>query len=255
MRNALDEPQNIVLFGGTSDIGLAIVRALGGPSTRHVVLACRAVERGERAGAVLSAALPAAVVEVVEFDAADTGRHVSLVDDLAARIGDLDVVILAFGVLGDQAAFEADPAAAAAAVTANYVGAVSTGLAVAQRLREQAHGRLVVLSSVAGERVRRANFVYGSSKAGLDGFAQGLGDALTGTGAGVLVVRPGFVRSAMTDGLPAAPFATTPDAVAAAVVKALRSGRRTVWVPGILRVVFTVLRHLPGSVWRRLPMR
>ena len=82
----------------------------------------------------------------------------------------------------------------------NFTGAVSASLAVAAQLRRQGHGRLVVLSSVAGERVRKANFVYGSSKAGLDGFAQGLGDSLVGTGARVLVVRPGFVHSAMTAG-------------------------------------------------------
>ena len=113
---------------------------------------------------------------------------------------------------------------------------------------------LVVLSSVAGERVRRANFVYGATKAGLDGFAQVLGDSLVGSGARVLVVRPGFVHSAMTKGLKAAPFATTPDRVAAITVKGLRSGRRTVWAPGILRYVFSIFRHLPGPVWRRLPL-
>ena len=105
-----------------------------------------------------------------------------------------------------------------------------------------------------GERVRKANFVYGASKAGLDGFAQGLGDALAGSGASVLVVRPGFVHSQMTEGMPAAPMATTPAAVADATVKALAKGRRTVWVPSTLRPVFTVFRHLPGPVWRRLPL-
>jgi decaprenylphospho-beta-D-erythro-pentofuranosid-2-ulose 2-reductase len=157
-------------------------------------------------------------------------------------------------VLGSQQAFDGDPAAAAAAVSANYTGAVSSGLAVADRFRRQGHGRLVVLSSVAGERVRKANFVYGSSKAGLDGFAQGLGDALEGTGASVLVVRPGFVASSMTEGMERAPFATTPEAVADAVAHGLAKRRRTVWVPGILRVVFAVFRHLPGPVWRRLPI-
>jgi decaprenylphospho-beta-D-erythro-pentofuranosid-2-ulose 2-reductase len=102
--------------------------------------------------------------------------------------------------------------------------------------------------------VRRANFVYGATKAGLDGFAQGLGDSLVGSGARVLVVRPGFVHSSMTKGLPAVPFATTPDRVAAITVRGLRAGRRTVWAPGVLRYVFMVLRHLPGPVWRRLPL-
>ena len=195
------------------------------------------------------------IVAVVPFEANDTASHPGFVDDLVERFGDLDVVVLAFGVLGDQATFDADPVAAAAAVTTNYSGAVSVGLAVARRLRTQGHGDLVVLSSVAGERVRRANFVYGSSKAGLDAFAQGLGDSLVGSGASVLVVRPGFVASSMTAGLDPAPMSTTPEAVAAAVVKGLRAGRRTIWVPGALRFVFAVFRHLPGPVWRRMPLR
>jgi decaprenylphospho-beta-D-erythro-pentofuranosid-2-ulose 2-reductase len=111
-----------------------------------------------------------------------------------------------------------------------------------------------VLSSVAGERVRRAHFIYGSSKAALDGFAQGLGDALAGSGAGVLIVRPGFVRTKMTEGLPPAPMSTTAAAVAAATAKALAAGRELIWVPAQLRVVFAVFRHLPRVVWRRLPM-
>lgn len=250
MENALGEPQTIVLLGGGSDIGRAIVDRLLSPSTRTVVLAgrdpssMRAAEL-ERAGLT---------VEAVRFDAADSGSHDDFVRQLAARHGDLDVVIVAFGQLVEQAELDDDPARAAELVTVNYTGAVSVGLAVAAQFRRQGHGRLVVLSSVAGERVRKANFVYGSSKAGLDGFAQGLGDALAGSGASVLVVRPGFVPTQMTAGMKPAPFATTPAAVADATVKALRRGTRTVWVPATLRPVFSVLRHLPGPVWRRLPM-
>ena len=132
------------------------------------------------------------------------------------------------------------------------MGAVSSGLAVADHLRRQGHGTLVVLSSVAGERVRPENFVYGSTKAGLDAFAQGLGDSLVGTGASVLVVRPGFVRTAMTTHLDDGPMATTPEAVAADIVSGLRSGAHTVWSPAKLRYVFAVLRHLPRPVWRRV---
>ena len=111
-----------------------------------------------------------------------------------------------------------------------------------------------MLSSVAGERVRKANPVYGGTKAGIDGFAQGLGDGLAADGVHLMVVRPGFVHSAMTQGLQAAPFATTPEKVAEATARGLRGRRRTVWAPGILRVVFSVLRHVPGPVWRRLPI-
>jgi decaprenylphospho-beta-D-erythro-pentofuranosid-2-ulose 2-reductase len=194
-------------------------------------------------------------VETVAFDAADTPSHESFVEGLPALVGDVDVdvVILAFGLLGDQAADEAGGPGAVELATTNYVGAVSVSLAVARLLRRQGHGTLVVLSSVAGERVRKANFIYGSSKAGLDGFAQGLGDSLAGSGASVLIVRPGFVHSKMTAGMDAAPLATTPQKVAEATVAALASGRQIVWVPGALRLVMAVFRHLPRAVFRRLP--
>lgn len=250
MKNALGEPQTIVLLGGTSDIGLAIVRALLGPSTRTVVLAARRPEAVDVAALELGAR--EVTVDVIAFDAVDTTSHEVLIDDLAARHGDLDVVIMAFGQLGDQSSLDGDAAAAAALVHVNFAGAVSVSMATAARFREQGHGQLVVLSSVAGERVRKANFVYGSTKAGLDGFALGLGDSLVGTGASVLVVRPGFVHTSMTAGLKPAPFATTPEAVAAATVDGLRSGRRIIWVPGILRAVFSAFRHLPAPIWRRL---
>jgi len=250
VENALGEPQTIVLLGGTSDIGRAIVSALVTPSTRTVVLAGRRPD--EMAAGDLDR--PGLTVDTVRFDAADTAAHEAFVRDLAQRHGDLDVVIVAFGQLGEQADLDDDPQGAAELVTVNYTGAVSSAMAVAAQFRRQGHGRLVFLSSVAGERVRKANYVYGSSKAGLDGFAQGLGDALVGTGASVLVVRPGFVHSSMTAGMKAAPLATTPAAVAAATVEALRKGRRTVWVPATLRPMFSVFRHLPGPIWRRLPM-
>jgi decaprenylphospho-beta-D-erythro-pentofuranosid-2-ulose 2-reductase len=251
MDNALGEPQTIVLLGGTSDIGRAIVERLDSPSARTIVLA------GRRPGDMRVAELerPGVQVDAVAFDATDVASHDAFVRDLVSAHGDLDIVVLAFGQLVEQDELDDDPVRAAEMVTVNYTGAVSIALAVAAQFRRQGHGRLVVLSSVAGERVRKANFVYGSSKAGLDGFAQGLGDALVGTGASVLVVRPGFVHSKMTEGLPAAPFATTPTAVADATVKALRQGRRTVWVPGTLRFVFSAFRHLPGPVWRRMPAR
>ena len=248
MKNALGEVQTIVLLGGSSEIGRAIVDALVSPATTTVVLAARRPEAVNAAGLVREGL----TVDIVAFDATESPTHQAFIDDLAARHGDLDVVIVAFGQLGDQRELDNDAGAAAAIVNVNFTGAVSTSVAVATQFRRQGHGQLVILSSVAGERVRKANFVYGSSKAGLDGFAQGLGDSLAGTGASVLIVRPGFVHSAMTNGMKPAPFATTPDAVAEATVKALRAGTRIVWVPGMLRVVFSLFRHLPTPIWRRL---
>jgi decaprenylphospho-beta-D-erythro-pentofuranosid-2-ulose 2-reductase len=248
--DALGNPQSLLVLGGSSEIGLATARRMVRRRTKRVVLAGRPSPRLDDAAEQLRAL--GAQVATVDFDADDTAGHRAAVEQ-AFSGGDVDCVLLAFGVLGDQARAETDPAHAVEVVRTNYLGAVSAGLLVAARLREQGHGTLVVLSSVAGERVRRANFVYGSSKAGLDGFAQGLGDALQGSGARVMVVRPGFVRSRMTEGMDDVPFATTPDAVAAAVERGLQRRASTVWVPRVLQLVMSVLRHTPRPLFRRLP--
>ena len=202
MENALGEPQTIVLLGGTSDIGRAIVAALVSPATRTVVLAARDPDAACRRPARGSGDLTSPSTSWRSTPPTPTD-HGDLVDGLAERHGDLDVVVLAFGRARRPGELDGDPAAAAALAHVNFTGAVSVSRPSPARSGAQGHGRLVVLSSVAGERVRKANYVYGSTKAGLDGFAQGLGDALAGTGASVLVVRPGFVHSKMTAGLPA----------------------------------------------------
>jgi len=252
MKNALGESQNIVLLGGNSDIGVAIVRAAITPFTCQVVLACRDLERGERVASVLRT--DRLVVAVVAFDGARTDGHVEFVEGLAEEYGNLDLVVVAYGQLGDAERTRTDVDAAVELAQVNFTGTVGVLVAVGNQLVSQGGGSLVVLSSVAGERVRDANPVYGATKAGVDGFCQGYGDWLAPRGVHLLIVRPGFVHSAMTTGMKAAPFATTPEKVAEVTVKALRSGRRIVWAPPILRVVFSILRHLPGPVWRRLPL-
>ena len=251
MKDALGSPQSLLLLGGTSEIGLATARALVARRTRTVVLAGRRPPALEAAAAELRAA-GAGRVEVVDFDADDTASHAAFADHAFSHYGDIDVVLLAFGVLGDQRRAEEDPERAVALLQTNLVGAASVGLHAARHLRQQGHGTLVVLSSVAGERARRSNFVYGSSKAGLDAFFQGLGDSLVGTGVTVLVVRPGFVRTRMTAGLDPPPLSTTPERVADVVVRAIESGTEEAWAPPTLRFVMTGIRHLPRPLFRRL---
>ncbi len=253
MIDATGQPQSLLVLGGASEIAQAVTdRLVAGGRCRTVVLAGRpsprlaeAARRAEQRGATS--------VHPVEFDAADVPHHREVVDSIFDRYGDLDVVLVAAGQLGDQESLEHDPDGTAALLTVNFVGLAAALVAVADRMRRQGHGRIVVLSSVAGDRPRRANFVYGSSKAGLDAFAQGLGDALQGSGVGVTVVRPGFVVGRMTAGRDPAPLATTPDAVADAIVGALRRGSEVVYVPPALRWVFAVMRMLPRFVWRRMP--
>ncbi|MCX4737166.1 MULTISPECIES: decaprenylphospho-beta-D-erythro-pentofuranosid-2-ulose 2-reductase [Streptomyces] len=251
MKDAFGIPQSLLVLGGTSEIALATARRLIARRTRTVWLAGRPSADLESAAAELRAL--GADVRTVAFDALDPDSHEVVLGKVFAE-GDVDVVLLAFGILGDQAHDERDPAAAVRVARTNYTGAVSAGLVSARALQAQGHGSLVVLSSVAGERARRSNFIYGSSKAGLDAFAQGLGDALHGTGVHVMVVRPGFVRTRMTAGLDEPPLATTPEAVATAVELGLRRRSETVWVPGLLRVVMSALRHVPRGVFRRLPI-
>jgi decaprenylphospho-beta-D-erythro-pentofuranosid-2-ulose 2-reductase len=269
MRDGLGDVQTVLLLGGTSEIGLAIARRLAGPRRAAVVLAGRDPAALEAAAATLRAAAGGdstsgnstirdstiGEVSTLAFDALATADHDGVIESASQLLGDLDVVILAFGLLGDQTRDETEEGSEGAVRVAqvNYVGAVSAGLAAARRLRIQGHGTLVVLSSVAGERVRKANYIYGSSKAGLDGFVQGLGDSLHGSGAGVLIVRPGFVTTKMTTGMKPPPLSTTADKVADATDRALRQGREVVWVPGPFRWVMMVMRHLPRPIFRRLP--
>ncbi|MFI6806747.1 decaprenylphospho-beta-D-erythro-pentofuranosid-2-ulose 2-reductase [Streptomyces luteogriseus] len=251
MKDAFGLPQSLLVLGGTSEIALATARRLIARRTRTVWLAGRPSPALEEAAGQLRGL--GADVHTVTFDALDPASHEAVLGKVFAE-GDVDMVLLAFGLLGDQARDEREPEAAVRVAQTNYTGAVSAGLVCARSLQSQGHGSLVVMSSVAGERARRANFIYGSSKAGLDAFAQGLGDALHGTGVHVMVVRPGFVRTRMTADLPEAPLATTPEAVATAVELGLRRRTETVWVPGTLRVVMAALRHLPRAVFRRLPV-
>ncbi|WP_424858238.1 decaprenylphospho-beta-D-erythro-pentofuranosid-2-ulose 2-reductase [Streptomyces sp. SAI-170] len=247
MKDASGLPQSLLVLGGTSEIALAVARRLIARRTRTVWLAGRPSPALEAAAESLR--VLGADTRTVAFDALDPDSHEAVLGKVFAE-GGIDMVLLAFGVPGDQARDEREPAAAVRVAQTNYTGAVSAGLIAAGALQDQGHGSLVVLSSVAAERARRADFIYGSSKAGLDAFAQGLGDALHGTGVHVMVVRPGSVRTKTTY----APLSTTAEAVATAVELGLRRRSETVWVPGALRVVMSAVRHLPRGVFRRLPL-
>lgn len=198
--------QSVLVLGGTSEIGLATAHALVGRGARRVVLAGRRPGEMDSEAARLREA--GADVSTLSFDAQNRSSHEAFAKEALAG-GDVDLVLFAFGVLGDQARAEDEPEHALEILETNFIGSVSVALHLLPRLQQQGHGILVFLSSVAGERTRRSNFVYGSSKAALDAFAQGLGEAVRGTGLRVLVVRPGFVKTKMTSHLAPAPLSTT----------------------------------------------
>lgn len=254
MKDALGGVRSVLVLGGTSDLGLASVKALSLRGDAVVVLAGRDEDALSRAGKELGIS---ARVETVVWDAATgaSGAEDVIAAGFAAAGGDVDVVIAAAGVLGDQPRSEIDAAFAADVLNVNVVGVGAACLAAGQRLKQQGHGTLVVLSSVAGVRARRDNFVYGASKAGLDAIGAGLADALHGSGARVIVVRPGFVHTKMTEGMTPAPFSTTADVVGRAVADAVRTGKPEVYVPGVLRYLFAGLRFAPRPLWRKLGAR
>ncbi len=245
--------RRVLLIGGNSEIGLAIVRRLAAEGPVVPLLLGRDSARMQSAldGLVRDGARPGALGEL---DADELNSHERVIGEAFRTLGEVDIVVLAVGLLGAQAGLDADPHDAAAVLRVNLVGCGSLMMAALRELRDQRRGSLIALSSVAAERPRAGNVVYGAAKAGFDSLAQGLSDGLAGSGVEVLVVRPGFVHTKMTAGLEPAPLATTPEAVAEACAGALGGGSATVWVPGTLRLLFSALRHLPRPVYRRLPL-
>lgn len=243
-------PGPVVIFGGRSEIGIEVAKRLA-PGATVLLLARRCGDLDGQVAAVRAAG--AAAVAVREFDADALESHGPLIDSIVADFGPIGTAVLAFGILGDQARAEKDPAHAAAIVHTDFVAQVSMLTVLSTAMQAAGAGRIVVFSSVAGTRARRANYVYGSAKMGLDGFTAGLTDALHGTGVRVLLVRPGFVIGRMTRGMSPAPLSSTPAQVADATVRALRRGRRAVWVPAPLGLLAFAFRMTPRTIWRRLP--
>jgi decaprenylphospho-beta-D-erythro-pentofuranosid-2-ulose 2-reductase len=242
--------RRVLVAGGTSEIALAIVRALQQRSPRDVALMGRNAEALEGAAEQLRVQ-GAARVLALPLEAAQVADHGARVREAVDLLGGVDVAIVAVGVLG-EGGLPDDAANAVEVLQVNLLGAGSLLLHLAGALRAGGGGTLVVLSSVAAQRPRRANPVYGASKAGLDALAQGLGDALRGDGVRVLVVRPGFVHTRMTRGMRPAPLATSAEAVAAVVLKGLARDAHTVWAPGALRWLMVVVRLLPRALMRRI---
>ncbi len=246
MLQNLGRPARVLVLGGTSEIALAIVSALAAPADTQVVLAGRDEARLAAAGKELPFSC-----RTLAFDALALDTHQAVIDE-AFESGPVDLVIAATGILTPQEQVDQDPALGARMIDVNFTSHVTTLLAAAGHLRAQRHGTIVVLSSIAAVRPRKANFVYGSAKSGLDAFARGLTDALDGTGVRVLLVRPGFVIGRMTLGMPAAPLSSTAAQVGTAVAAALEGSASQLWVPRSLSVLAMVLRCVPRPLWRRL---
>jgi decaprenylphospho-beta-D-erythro-pentofuranosid-2-ulose 2-reductase len=257
--DAVGNPQSILLLGGTSEIGLAICeRYLRDAKARVVLADLPGHPRKDDAIAAMTSA-GAESVEWIDFDGVKSDSHPAVIDQAFAN-GDVDVAIVAFGLLGDAEELWQNQRKAVQIAEINYTAAVSVGVLVGEKMRAQGSGQIIAMSSAAGERVRRSNFVYGSTKAGLDGFYLGLGEALREYGVRVLVIRPGQVRTSTTiahwkaTGAKEAPFTVDKEYVAELAVTASAKGKELVWAPGAFRYVMMVLRHVPRPIFRKLPI-
>ncbi|WP_459548800.1 decaprenylphospho-beta-D-erythro-pentofuranosid-2-ulose 2-reductase [Nocardia sp. X0981] len=259
MINAVGNPQSILLFGGTSEIGLAICAEYLKKGPARVILATLPGDPLRDTAVAQMKASGASEVEVIDFDALDTDSHPKVVEQAWAE-GDIDVAIVAFGLLGNAEELWQDQRKAVQITQINYTAAVSVGVLIGEKMKAQGFGRIIAMSSAAGERVRRSNFVYGSTKAGLDGFYLGLGEALRPFGPRVLVIRPGQVRTTTTiehwkaTGTKEAPFTVDKEEVAALAVDASEKGKELIWAPGAFRYVMMILRHIPRPIFRKLPV-
>ncbi|MEE2058234.1 decaprenylphospho-beta-D-erythro-pentofuranosid-2-ulose 2-reductase [Rhodococcus artemisiae] len=253
MINAVGNPQTLLLLGGTSEIGLTIVEEYLRKAPARVILATLPGDPLRDASAAQMTAAGATKVDVIDFDALDTATHPKVIDE-AWQGGDVDVAIVAFGLDGDSEELWQNQVKAVRVANVNYTASVSVGVLIGEKMKAQGFGRIIAMSSVAGERVKRANFMYGSSKAGLDGFYLGLGEALRPFGPRVTVVRPGQVRTKFSAHVDEAPLTVNKEDVAALAVAASNKGKEIVWAPGPFRFVMIVLRHIPRAIFRKLPI-
>ena len=234
----------ILLLGATSDIGGEIAQRIC--QGRDVVCAVRDVGVGVGVEKQLLNA-GASSVRTVAFEATDLESHRALVES----VDNLTTAIVAFGILGDQELAERDEREAVRIASVDYLAQVSMLTVLADVMQR---GEIFAFSSIAGWRARRANYVYGSTKAGLDAFCQGMADRLHGSELHLITARPGFVIGTMTNGMKPAIMSVTPDVVAEAVVSAASRGRsQTVWIPGRLALLAFIMRLVPRPIWRHMP--
>jgi decaprenylphospho-beta-D-erythro-pentofuranosid-2-ulose 2-reductase len=251
--DAVGNPQTILLLGGTSEIGLAICERYLRNARARIVLACMPDDPGRYDAVAQMKAAGAKSVELIDFEATNPDSHPKMIEQAFAN-GDVDVAIVAFGVLGDAEELWQNQRKAVQAAEINYTAAVFVGVLLGEKMRAQGFGQIIAMSTVAGERVRRSNFVYGSTKAGLDGFYLGLSEALREHGVRVLVIRPGQVRTRMSAHIKEAPLTVDKEYVANLAVTASAKGKELVWAPAAFRYVMMVLRHIPRSIFRKLPI-
>ncbi|HWR15666.1 MAG TPA: SDR family oxidoreductase [Terriglobales bacterium] len=245
-------PRKIVVLGATSAIAQAAMKELATAETRFHLLA----RNGENLNTVAAdiRTRSGAHVTTCACDLADTDKHAMLIDESLTLLGTVDLLFVAYGILGDQQLAERDARAAEHVLQTNFVSVVSLLTRFANVMEQQKAGTIAVISSVAGDRGRQSNYVYGASKGGLDIFLQGLRNRLYRFNVHVLTIKPGFVDTPMTAHIPKNALFASPGTVAKSIVGAIQKQKDVVYVPMYWRVIMALIKSIPERVFKRLKL-
>jgi len=244
--------KRILILGATSAMASAVAEELA-PTGAQFFLVARHPEKLSAIRSNLQVR-GAASVATSALDLNDTAAHPALLQSAVDALGGLDLVLIAHGILGDQQQAEADFATAEAILQTNFLSAVSLITWLANYLEKQRSGTLAVIGSVAGDRGRKSNYVYGASKGALAIFLDGIRNRIDRAGVQVLTIKPGFVATPMTAHLKQGPLFASPRTVARGILKAVASRKDVVYVPGFWRPIMLIIRHIPGSIFKKLNM-
>ena len=241
------EAPKVFIAGATSAIAQATARIYARRGAR-LFLVARDPAKLDAVAADIAARGASHVAKAVA-DLDDLARHAALVDEGFAALGGIDVALIAHGTLPDQAACQVSFAAAHAALTTNFLGAASLAAELANRLEPLRAGTIAVIGSVAGDRGRQSNYVYGAAKGGLAVFLQGLRHRLHASGVNVVTVKPGFVDTPMTREFKKGLLWASPERVARGIVAAVDRGAHDVYLPGFWRLVMMLIRAVPERIF------
>jgi NAD(P)-dependent dehydrogenase (short-subunit alcohol dehydrogenase family) len=246
-------PLKVVILGGTRGIGRAVARRLAARGDRVHLLGRDARELA-RCAVDLQARMPApgAAVTYSSCDLERPDTFASVIQDAALALGGFDTVVVTAAMFATQPALEADLVYTQRLLTVNFTNTILFCEHARVRLLQYGGGTLCAVSSVAGDRGRKPVIFYGAAKAGLSAYLEGLDHKFRSVGLRTVCIKPGFVRTAMTDGLPEPPFAADADQVAQTAVRAIDRGTPVVYAPPIWALVMMVIRWLPRAVMRRV---
>ncbi len=244
--------QKILIIGATSAIAEATAR-LWAARGDSLFLVGRKADRLEAIADDLRVR-GAPLVECLAMDACDTEKHEVMLDAVLAALGGLDVALIAHGSLPDQKACEASVEITLREIDTNGLSVIALATRLANVFEAQGRGSLAVIGSVAGDRGRQSNYVYGAAKGMVSLFLQGLRNRLSKKGVQVLTIKPGFVDTPMTADFPKGALWAKPDAIARGIVRAIERKRDEVYLPGFWRLIMAVIRHIPERVFKNLSL-